>query len=130
MMSQDTLSDALSSINNAVKSGNTYAEVSPTSSLVKNVLMELQQQGYIGVFELVEDGKGGKFKVEVKDTINECQSIKPRFSMSNNEYAKWARRYLPAQGFGELIVTTPKGVMSHEEAREHQIGGKLLGYVY
>jgi len=129
-MSQDTLSDALAAINNAARSGNDHAIVSPTSNLVKNVLIELQRQGYIGVFELIEDGKGGKFKVEVKGTINECQSIKPRFAMSNNEYAKWARRYLPAQGFGKLIVTTPQGVMTHDQAREEQIGGRLLGYIY
>ncbi|MFB6241927.1 MAG: 30S ribosomal protein S8 [Candidatus Nanosalina sp.] len=129
-MTQDPLSDALSSINNAVRGGNKYAYISPTSNLIKNVLIELQQQGYIGVFELVEDGKGGKFKVEVKDTINECQSIKPRFSMSNNEYAKWAQRYLPAEGFGKIIVTTPQGVMTHDQARDQGIGGKLLGYVY
>jgi small subunit ribosomal protein S8 len=129
-MTQDPLSDALSSINNAVRGNNDYAYISPTSNLVQNVLVELQRQGYIGVFELIEDGKGGKFKVEVKDTINECQSIKPRFSMSNNEYAKWAQRYLPAEGFGKLIVTTPQGVMTHEQARDEGIGGKLLGYVY
>ncbi|WP_414837835.1 30S ribosomal protein S8 [Candidatus Nanosalina sp. VS9-1] len=129
-MTQDTLSDALSSINNAVRSDNDYAVISPTSDLVKNVLVQLQQEGYIGVFELVEDGKGGKFKVEVTGKINECQSIKPRFSMSNDEYQKWAQRYLPARGFGKLIVTTPQGVMTHEQAREQQIGGKLLGYVY
>jgi len=129
-MSQDTLSDAFSSINNTARSNNEYAVISPTSNLVKNVLIQLQQKGYIGVFELVEDGKGGKFKVQVKDTVNECQSIKPRFSMTNDEYAKWARRYLPAQGFGRLILTTPQGVMTHDEAREQDIGGKLLGYVY
>lgn len=129
-MTQDTLSDALSSINNAVRSDNDYAVISPTSNLVKNVLVQLQREGYIGVFELVEDGKGGKFKVEVTEKINECQSIKPRFSMSNEEYQEWAQRYLPARGFGKLIVTTPQGVMTHDEAREEQIGGKLLGYVY
>ena len=129
-MTQDVLSDAMSSINNAVRAGNEYARISPTSNLVKNVLIELQQEGYIGVFELIEDGEGNEFKVEVTERINECQSIKPRFSMTNDEYAKWARRYLPARDFGELIVTTPQGVMTHKEAREKQIGGKLLGYVY
>ncbi|EHK01801.1 hypothetical protein HRED_06932 [Candidatus Haloredivivus sp. G17] len=43
-------------------------------------MVQLQQKGYIGVFELVEDGKGGKFKVEVTD-INECQPVKPNFSV-------------------------------------------------
>lgn len=129
-MQHDTLSDALSSINNAARQGKKHAMISPTSNLVKNVLVELQQLGYIGVFELVEDGQGGKFKVEVQPQINECQSIKPNFSVGNDEYEKWAKRYLPAQGFGEILVTTSKGVMTHSKAREEDVGGKLLGYVY
>ncbi len=129
-MQHDTFSDALSSINNAARTGNRYAEIQPTSNLVKNVLLKLQDLGYIGVFELVEDSQGGKFKVEVKPQINECQSIKPKFSTQNDEYNKWAKRFLPAEGFGHLIVTTSHGVMTHEEAREENVGGKLLGYVY
>ncbi|MFB6099913.1 MAG: 30S ribosomal protein S8 [Candidatus Nanohalobium sp.] len=129
-MKHDTLSDALSAINNAARNDKDYATVEPTSNLLKNVLVELQQNGYIGVFELVEDGQGGKFKIEVTDTINECRPVKPNFSVQNDEFDKWAKRYLPAQGFGDLIVTTSHGVMTHEEAREENLGGKLLGYVY
>ncbi|MFB6203217.1 MAG: 30S ribosomal protein S8 [Candidatus Nanohaloarchaea archaeon] len=129
-MQQDTFSDALSSINNAARTGNRYAKIEPTSNLVKNVLLKLQDLGYIGVFELVEDSKGGKFKVEVKPEINECQSIKPQFSTGSDEYTKWAKRFLPAEGFGHLLVTTSHGVMTHEEAENQNVGGKLLGYVY
>ncbi|MFB6182850.1 MAG: 30S ribosomal protein S8 [Candidatus Nanohaloarchaea archaeon] len=129
-MQQDTFSDALSSINNAARTGNRYAEIQPTSNLIKNVLLKLQDLGYIGVFELVEQPEGGKFRVEVKPQINECQSIKPRFSVQKDEYEKWAKRYLPARGFGNILVTTSHGVMTHEEAAEKGIGGKLLGYVY
>lgn len=129
-MQQDTFSDAMSSINNAVRAENEYATVEPTSNLVKNLLLKLQDLGYIGVFEHVEDGRGGKFKVEVKTSINQCESIKPRFSVQNEEYEKWAKRYLPAQGFGELLVTTSHGIMTHYEAHEEGIGGKLLGYIY
>ncbi len=39
-------------------------------------------------------------------------------------------RYLPAEDFGILILTTTKGVMSNVEARKNGIGGKLLAYVY
>lgn len=129
-MQQDTFSDALSAVNNAARTGNRYAEITPTSNLVKNVLIKLQQLGYIGVFELVEDAQGGKFKVEVKPEINECQSIKPRFSVQNDEYEKWAKRFLPARDFGNLLVTTSQGIMTHIEAEENDVGGKLLGYVY
>lgn len=129
-MQQDTLSDALSSINNAARQGKKYATVSPTSDLIKNMLLKLQDQGYIGVFELKEDGKGGEFKVEVKPETNECTPVKPNFYVESDEYTKWAKRYLPAKGFGKLLVTTPEGILTHEEAREHEVGGKLLGYVY
>ena len=128
-MQQDTLSNALSAINNASRNDKRFAEISPTSNVIKNVLIELQQKGYIGVFELVEDGKGGKFKVEVSD-INECQPVKPNFSVKKDEFEKWERRYLPARNFGDLLVTTSHGIMTHEEAREQEVGGKLLGYVY
>jgi small subunit ribosomal protein S8 len=129
-MQHDTLSDALSSINNVARiEEDTRASVSPATKLVKNVLMELQQKGYVGVFELVEDGRGGEFRVEV-DQINEIEPIKPNFHVSVDEYDEYARRFLPARGFGHLIVTTSKGVMTHDEAKEENVGGKLLGYVY
>ena len=128
-MQQDTLSDALSSINNAARNDKDYAVISPTSNLIQDVLVELQQKGYIGVFELVEDGKGGKFKVEVTG-VNQCEPVKPNFSVQKDEFEKWAKRYLPARNFGDLLVTTSHGIMSHREAREEEIGGKLLGYVY
>jgi small subunit ribosomal protein S8 len=128
-MQQDTLSDALSAINNAARDDKDHAVISPTSNVIKNILIELQKQGYIGVFELVEDGKGGKFKVEVTD-INKCEPVKPNFPVQKDEFEKWAKRYLPARDFGDLLVTTSHGIMTHEKAREKDIGGKLLGYVY
>jgi small subunit ribosomal protein S8 len=42
----------------------------------------------------------------------------------------WEHRYLPAVGVGILVVSTPQGVMSHSEAQEKGIGGRLIGYVY
>ena len=129
-MQHDTLSDALSSINNAVRVENDRATISPATNLIQNVLVQLQQKGYVGVFELVEDGKGGKFKVEVSEKINEIEPVKPNFYVKADEYTKWEKRYLPARNFGHLIVTTPKGVMTHEDAKSENVGGPLLGYVY
>lgn len=128
-MQQDTLSDALSAINNAARNDKEYAEIRPTSKVIQNILIELQQKGYIGVFELVEDGKGGKFRVEVTG-INECRPVKPNFSVQKDEFEKWEQRYLPARNFGDLLVTTSHGIMTHDQAQEEEIGGKLLGYVY
>jgi len=129
-MQQDVLADALSAIDNARRIDNTTVEIEPASDLIKSVLRLLQQEGYIGMFEHEEDTRGGQFKVEIKDTINKCSPIKPRFAVGNDEFQKYEKRYLPARGFGQLIVTTPDGIKTHTDARDQGIGGRLLGYVY
>ena len=78
----------------------------------------------------MEDGRGGIFRVTLKGTINRCGVIKPRFSVKRTEMDKWEARYLPAQDFGVLILTTTAGILGHPKAKELGVGVKLLAYVY
>lgn len=128
-MRHDTLADVLSTIKNAERVGKTEC-VTPASKLVKEVLKVMQKQGYIGVFEFIDDGKSGKFRVELKKRVNDANVIKPRHSVKVDEFEDWEKRFLPARGFGILILTTNQGIMTHEEAKKKSIGGELLGYVY
>jgi len=100
------------------------------SKLVGEVLKTLQRKGYIGAFEYIENGRGGLFKVQLLGRINRSAPIRPRFSVGKDEFEFWEQRYLPGRDVGILVVTTPKGVMSHDEAKKLGIGGRLLGYVY
>jgi len=102
----------------------------PASKLIANVLKVLQRHGYIGAFEYIEDGRGGKFRIQLLGRVNRSAPIKPHFSVRKNEFEKWEKQYLPGKDIGILIVTTPKGVMSHTEAKSLGTGGRLLGYVY
>ena len=43
---------------------------------------------------------------------------------------KFEKRYLPAKGFGLIIVSTSKGLMTHVDAEEKNIGGKMIAYCY
>jgi len=128
-MLQDTLADALSTIKNAERDGKTSC-VTRASNLIKAVLNIMQEYGYVGAFELIDDGRGGKFKVELKGKIIDCNVIKPRNSVSADEFEKWEKRYLPAREFGLLVLSTSKGVVDHKKAKQINIGGKLLAYVY
>lgn len=128
-MKHDLLSDVLSSINNGDKYGKLEANV-PFSKLIKEVLMILQKHGYIGDFEYIDDKKGGKFKIQLLGKVNRCNSIKPRFFVKKDGYEKWEKRYLPAIGLGFIIVSTNHGIMIHKEARDKEIGGTLLAYIY
>ncbi len=130
MTLMDPLADALTTMRNNELQGNDTCVVSPASKLIGHVLSTMQKENYIGNFELIEDGKAGKFNVELQGNINKCGVIKPRHAVKNDEFEKFEKRYLPAKNFGILIVTTPQGVMTHHEAKEAGIGGRLLVYVY
>ena len=129
-MLNDPLADALTLIKNAEKAGKLECEVRPASKLVGHVLKVMQETGYIGPFEFVDDTTGGRFRVKLNGNINNCGVIKPRHAIKKTDFEKWEARYLPAQDFGTLIVTTTAGVISHYNAKEIGTGGKLLAYVY
>lgn len=129
-MLNDPLANALSSIKNAELKGKSTCIIQPSSKLIGGVLKLLKEKGYIGEFEYIDDGKAGIFKVELTGNINDCGVIKPRYPIKKDELEKWESRYLPAQHFGLLILTTTKGIISQDEARKNSIGGKLLAYVY
>lgn len=128
-MRHDLLTDVMYVINNAENIGRTTVTV-PASKLVKDVLMVVQRAGYIGSFEFIDDRKAGKFNIELIGKINKARAVRPRFSIKKDEFEKWESRYLPARGFGLLILSTPKGVVSQKEAAELGTGGRLLGFIY
>ena len=128
-MRYDLISDVLS----AIKNGDDYGKkevVTPASKAIKSILLLLQKHGYIGDFELIDDKKGGKFKVQLLGKVNSCSSVRPRVYVRKDEYEKYEKRFLPAAYFGFLIVSTSKGIMTHTTAKEKGYGGVLLGYVY
>ena len=104
--------------------------VIPASNLASEVMRVLQKKRYIGEFEFIDDGVAGKLRVQLLGRINKCGVVSPRFPIKAKEYTKWESRYLPAVGVGILIVSTSRGVLSHPEAQEKHMGGRLLGYVY
>jgi len=129
-LQHDPLNDALSTIKNAESGGKRVCILMPSSKLIGRILKVMQDNNYIDQFEYVEDGKAGMFKVELNGNINNCGVIKPRYAVKTRDVEKFESRYLPAQNFGVLILTTTQGVVSHTEAKKLGVGGKLLAYVY
>ncbi|AEC51283.1 30S ribosomal protein S8P [Pyrococcus sp. NA2] len=126
----DPLANALSHITNSERVGKREIYIKPASKLIGEVLRVMQKYGYIGEFEFIDDGRAGVYRVQLLGRINKAGAIKPRFPVKADEYEKWEKRFLPAFDFGILIVSTSQGVMSHKEAREKGIGGRLIAYVY
>jgi len=129
-MLQDPLNDAMATIRNAEAVGKGECLIRPASKLIGRVLDVMKEADYISAYERVEDGRGGVYRIVLKGNINDCGVIKPRYSITTAEFEKWESRYLPAQDFGALIMTTTEGVVTHATAKERRTGGKLLAYVY
>ena len=129
-MQQDPLNDAMSVIRNAERVGRGECVVKPSSKLIGRVLKVMQDAGYIRQFEFVDDGRSGMFRVNLAGQINDCGVIRPRYSVRTGDLEKYEARYLPAQDFGVLILTTTRGVLTHTQAKQGGVGGKLLAFVY
>jgi len=126
----DTLANGLTIIMNSEIRNKRECIITPASKLLGRVLRVMQLNGYIGEFEFIDDGRSGKFRVQLLGRINRCGAIKPRYPVKADEFEMWEKRFLPARDIGLLVVSTPKGVVSHKEAKKNRIGGRLLAFVY
>jgi len=129
-MLNDPLSNALSKILNDERIGRNLSTVKPVSKLIKKVLDVMKDNGYVGEFKKIEDGRGNMLQVNLLGSINKCGVIKPRFSVKKGNYEKFEKRYLPAKDVGIVVVSTPYGILTHYDAKKKNTGGRLLAYCY
>lgn len=126
-MAQDIIADALNMMNNAKKARKDSVKINRISNLLIEILKIMKQEGAVK-----------KYKINAKDRsveiffgeLSKCKSIKPRFTVDKDQIEKYRRRYLPARDIGSLIISTNKGLLTHDEAKEEQIGGCLIAFFY
>ena len=129
MALNDNLANAMSHMMNCEKVGKTTCTV-PSSKIIKGVLMIFKTNGYIENFKEFTHGVKSIIEVQLNGNINNCNSIKPRFSVKNLFFEKYEKRYLPSYDLGLLIVSTPTGLITHQEAKKIGLGGRLIAFVY
>jgi len=123
----DTLANALNCLMNAKRAGKFSCTIKPVSKFVIAVFEIMKKRGYIEY----SVNKDNPQIVDVKiKNINKCGAIKPRFYAKQDEIMKYIKRYLPAREFGFLTISTSKGLMTHEDAAKHKIGGSIIAYCY
>lgn len=129
-MNNDPLANVLSTLVNAEKIGKRECIVWPASKIIIKILDIMKDHKYIGTYEVNDNGRGGEIKVTLSGKMNNCRVIKPRLPVTKKGFEKFEKRYLPAKDFGIIIVSTSKGIMIHNEAKEKGLGGTLIAYVY
>jgi len=126
-MSQDIVADALNAIKNAKNASKEIVNVNIISNLLVEILKIMKQKGAIKKYKI--DSKKKSIEITIGDVVK-CKAIKPRFSVDKTQIEKYRRRYLPARNMVTIIISTNKGLMTHEEAQEEKIGGCLIAYFY
>lgn len=126
----DPIADGLINMKNHEDASKSICFLRPASKLLGEILKVMQKEGYIGNFEFIDDGREGLYKINLIGKINECKAIKPRYAAKKGEFIKYEERYLPSKDIGLLIISTSKGVITHREAKQSLVGGRLLAYVY
>jgi small subunit ribosomal protein S8 len=127
----DPLGDMITRIRNAQMRGKSKV-TSPKSTLRANVLNVLQAEGYIRSWAEVEKDGHSQLEIELKyyEGAPVIQEIKRVSKPGRRVYSSIKDLGLVRNGLGISILSTPKGVMSDNVARNENVGGEVLCRVY
>ncbi len=124
----DKIADMLIAIKNAGNSGKEKLAV-PYSQYKENIARALFQAGYIKSYTRRKMKKGDKLEIELlyqKDRTPRIHYIKRVSKPSRRLYTNVKGIYPVKQGFGKLFLSTPKGILTGEEAKKEMVGGEIL----
>ena len=132
MQITDTIADMLTRIRNANSAKHATVDI-PASNMKKSIAQILADEGYIKGFQVIEDGKQGVIRVTLKYGENKSQVITGLRRVSKpglRIYSSCEDMPKVMKGLGIAIVSTSKGVMTDKKARELNVGGEVLAFIW
>jgi small subunit ribosomal protein S8 len=129
----DPIADYLTRLRNAISAKHKVVEI-PSSNLKKNITKILFDKGYILNYKFVDDKLQGSIKIALK---YHAETKQPAIRGLKRVSSPGLRKYVGSEelprvlnGLGIAIVSTSQGVMTDKEAKNLNIGGEVLCYVY
>ncbi|GFN36917.1 30S ribosomal protein S8 [Tepidimicrobium xylanilyticum] len=131
-MMTDPIADMLTRIRNGNNAKHDTVDI-PASNIKKEIAQILLDEGYIKGFDVIDDGKQGIIRIELKyGKHNEkvLSGIKRISKPGLRVYVKSDEIPRVLGGLGIAILSTSKGIMTDKEARKEGVGGEVLCYVW
>lgn len=129
----DPIADYLTRVRNAITANHRVVDI-PASNIKRDITKILYEKGYILNYKFEDAGYQGNIKIALKyHAESKHPAIKGIDRISTPGLRKYAGKdNLPRvlNGLGIAIISTSQGVMTDKEARQKQIGGEVLCYVY
>ena len=132
MQITDTIADMLTRIRNANSAKHATVDV-PASNMKKSIAQILLDEGYIKSFKVIDDKKQGIIRVNLKYTDTRAQVITGLRRVSKpglRIYSNCKDMPKVMKGLGIAIVSTSKGIMTDKKARELNVGGEVLAFIW
>ena len=132
MQITDTIADLLTRIRNANTAKHATVDV-PASRVKKDITQILVDEGYVKGFQLIDDGKQGVIRITLKYGDNKSPVITGLRRVSKpglRIYSSCADMPKVRKGLGIAIVSTSKGIVTDKKARELNVGGEVLAYIW
>lgn len=131
MVMTDPIADMLTRIRNANQMRHEVVEM-PASRIKLQVLEVLKHEGYINDVEYIEDNKQGILRVYLKYVKTErvIKGLKRISKPGLRVYAKTEELPKVFNGLGIAVISTSEGIMTDREARQRQVGGEVLAFVW
>lgn len=132
MTMTDPVADMLTRIRNANTVGHATVDI-PASKMKKSIAEILVKEGYIKGFNIIDDGKQGIIKVQMKygaDKEKVISGLKKISKPGLKVYAKSDEVPKVLGGLGVAIISTSNGIVSDKEARKLGVGGEVICYVW
>lgn len=128
----DPIADMLTRIRNANAAKHESVEI-PASNMKKEISQILVDEGYIKSYEVIEDGKQGMIKVNLKYGPNKAKVLQGLQRISKpglRVYVSCEEMPKVMRGLGVAIVSTSKGIMTDKAARKANVGGEVLAFIW
>lgn len=128
----DPVADMLTRMRNAIAVRQNYV-VMPTSRLKQAIAQVLKDEGYISRFEVIRAGRFPALRIYLKYAEDKEPVLKELHRISKpgcRVYTKSDDIPWVKSGFGTVILSTPRGVVSGKEARRLGVGGEVLCEVW
>lgn len=132
MQITDPIADMLTRIRNAGAARHQTVDI-PASKMKKAIAQILLDEGYIKGYTVLKEGAQGTIRVTLKYTTNREKAITGLRRVSKPGLRVYAgAEELPRvlKGLGVAIISTSKGVITDKKARELNVGGEVLAFVW
>ena len=132
MQVTDTIADMLTRIRNASSAKHDSVDV-PASNMKKAIAQILVDEGYVKSFSVIDDGKQGIIRIQLKYGSNKkgvIQGLRRVSKPGLRIYSNVEDMPKVMKGLGIAIVSTSKGVMTDRQARKENVGGEVLAFIW